>query len=513
MDNLFLNFTCNTSKVYYNSLKEFFDGYNNAADLIVSTIFAEYGLYGIVKHTATEENIIKYSDVRLNLQGSYIWSDLYEISDMLRCSYLYRTTYKSLSYMLSFNDTTFGKTMKCFKYDFIEYIQNHSKFIAYCDLETSGLLLYTNPEQALQKDKFVNMYNNALYDINQLHHKYKGRLSKTILSTLHEIRIIINTREINNETLITPINDRMFARCIPSFDKNEFNDIILNFDKCDINHLHHYMEIIYTNLSLLHVISSVDWLVLMQGKANCINCHTLLQEYITLERLEYLRFIEDTIHSSDTSIMKQELTKLNFLKKALRLLRNKNMLKHYSLNLLGYNSSIIIANATRLYNNNIKLITYADLLFVGFYDIVDKQYLPSYKYINSIIVKAEKDLKDFSANNVIDNIGKRILMKTTYTFCQSLKKVKRFSRWLRSIQHDDLQHQKEIQEGIDLIFGNVFDKDGQPSVCPICLDSSVERNETWWKIHPCAHTIHIDCYNELSANEHCVCPMCREKIT
>lgn len=513
MDSLYFNFSCNISKIFYDSFYEFSNGYSDAADLIVTTIFAKCGLYDVIRQTATEEVVLKYADVRFNLQSSYIWSDLYEVSSMLRCSYLYTITHKSLLHLSSINDNALNKITKQFKQELIEYIHSHSMFLAYCDIEKSGLFLYTNPEQALYKERFISMYQKALYDINDIYKKYRGKIPKVVLSSISDLRAVIDVREIYEEKLIITPYKKLLSKCLPNFDKNIFNEIMFNFERCDLVKLHQYMEVLYINVSLLHVIASFDWLITMQGPTNCRNCYTSLQEFMTIERLEYLKFIENIIQSEESGVMKQELTKLNFLKKGFRLLKNNQLVNHYSLDSLGSNGLSIIGSATRLYNSNIKLITYADLLFIGFYDVIEVCYLPSHEHIYSIIVAADRDLKEFQKKMNTDFLTNNMSIRTTYTFCQSLKKLKRFHRWLKHIQCDDLDEQSEVQQGFDLIFGDVSDNDGQPTICSICLDSSIERKDTWWKIHPCSHTIHLDCYNELCKKEHCVCPMCRVKIT
>lgn len=510
MEPLYSNFNCNTSKLFSNSFNAFSNGYKDAADLIVTTVFAKLGLYDIVKHTANEEDVMHYVDVRFNLRSSYIWSELSVISDMLRYSYLYTITHKSLSYLLLASDKSLNKTVLSFKDELIEYIRKHSMFLAYCDLEKSGLFLYINPRQSLPKELFLVPYNEALEDINRIYNRYNGKLSKVVLSSIHQIRSIIDVREIYGETLIILPHKSILSKCLPSFNKNTFNDIMFNFERCDLSTLHLYLEALYSNLSLLHVIDSLDWLLSMQGRTNCINCHKSVQEFITIERLEYLKFIENTILSHDSGIMKQELTKLNFLRKAFKTLHNEHLLRYYSLDSLGYNSLFIIGNATRLYNNNIKMIAYADILFMGFYDVIESSHLPSHEHIGKIIESAERDLKEFQTHTHTDFMTSNLSIKTTYSFCQSLKKVRRFYRWLQHVQCDDVHEQTQ---GLDLIFGTVNDSDGQPTICPICLDSSIDRKDTWWKLHPCFHTIHLDCYNELCKTKHCVCPMCRVKIT
>jgi hypothetical protein len=250
----------------------------------------------------------------------------------------------------------------------------------------------------------------------------------------------------------------------------------------------------------------------MQGKITCHNCFKPIQEFVSLERIEYIQLAHETIDSSDTPFLKQELMQLGFLRKALKVLKNNTLLQKYSLNSIGYNNMFVIGNATRLYLNNIKLITYADLLFVGMYDIIEKEYLPSHEHIYDIIRSAEKDLKAFQEIMKIDYMMLSLSIRTTHSFKQSLKKMKRFYKWLKQIQYDDLREQEEIQEGINLIFGDVVDNDGQPTQCPICLDSSNERKETWWKLQHCSHMIHLDCYNQLFETGHSNCPMCRIKI-
>ena len=505
-------FNCNVSKIFCDTFNHFAYGYENCADLIVTTMFAKYGIYDIIKTPTKEEDIMRYADMRFHLQLSYIWSDLSEVSNMLRCSYLYTNIHKSLSYLHLFNDDVLNETTKKFKNELIVYIQEYSKFLSYCDIEQCGLFLYTNPEQALEKDKFIILYKNASKALNDIHKKYQGKIPKVLLSSIQHIKTMICVRKIYGDTLIVQPSKYMLLKCLPTFDKTAFVDIIFNFQNCNLENLHLYLETIYSNLCLLHVVSSIDWVVSMQGKIMCHNCFKSIQDFVSIERLEYIKLATDTIESPDTPFLKQELTQLGFLRNALKMLKNEDILQHYSLNSIGYNNQFVIGNATRLYLNNIKLITYADLLFIGMYDIIEKQYLPSHETINKIITSAEKDLKAFQNTMKTDFIMYSVSIKTTHNFKQSLKKMKRFYRWLKQGQCDDLDEQKEVQQGIDMIFGDVLDNDGQPTICPICLDSSNERKETWWKLQPCCHMIHLDCYNKLFETEHVNCPLCRIKI-
>lgn len=510
MDSIFFN--CNVSKIFFDAFNDFSNGYLDAADLLVTTMFAKYGIYDIIRKPAKEEDIVRYADIRFHLQSSYIWSDLFEISDILRCSYLYTNIHNSLSYLHCCNDDSLKDTTKKFKTDLIIYIQQHSKFLSYCDIEQSGLFLYTNPEQALDKDKYTILYNNASKAINDIYKKYQETIPKILLNSIQQIKTLINVREIYGESLIVQPSKYMLLKCLPTFDKAKFIDIIFHFNKSTLEDLHLYLETLYSNMCLLHVISCVDWVVLMQGRIMCHNCFKSIQEVISVERLDYLKLVQNNIASPDTPFLKQELTQLTFLRKALKLLKNDTLLQNYSLTSVGHNNQFVIGNATRLYLNNIKLIVYADLMFIGMYDIIENKYLPPHEQIQKIISSAERDLKAFQDLMKTDFMMFSLSIRTTHSFKQSLKKMKRFYRWLKQLQCDDLEEQEEIQEGINLIFGDVVDNDGQPTICPICLDNSDERKETWWKLQPCCHMIHLDCYNKLFQTEHSQCPMCRTKL-
>ena len=504
------------SKVLRDTYTEFYNGYIDCSDLIVSTLFAKHGLYDIYKTKTNDVEANKYADLRYNLESSYIWSDLHDISDMLRCSFLYKHVYDSCLYIQWMSDINLNDMTKSFKRELIEYIQKHSAFLAYCDIECCSLFMYTNSNQALSRDEFIEVYRQAINDINQVYKKYQGKVPKVVLSILDRFRTVTDVREIyGDELVVEPQNLHSLKFKFDSLDKQLFNDVIMNLETCDLYSLHKHLSFVYSNLTFLHVISSVDWLLTMQGEISCKDCCVSLEEHVSFERLEYLKLFEDIIHSPTTSVMKRELSRLQFIKKSFRLIRNTHILQNYSLSSIGHNTQIIIRNSLRLYKRNIKLIVYADLLFIGYYDVLDKSKLPRHEDVKKIIDRAEKDLESFVDVMIVDVVMSKIINKTTHVFNQSLKKVKRFHKWLQSIRDEYYTEHIEMMNGINMIFGDVNDNDNQPIICPICLDDSNEKKETWWKINPCNHCIHLDCYNKfLSSNqsdEH-KCPLCRVKI-
>lgn len=506
-----ITYTCNVSKIFHDSIEHFSNGYNDCADLLISSLFAKQGLYDINKQFTTPYVLDKFIEDRSNFQSSYIWSDVHEISDLLRYSFIYTTIHRSASHINYMNDAPFNNIIKEFKKTIISYIQEYSLFLAYCDLESCGLFLYTDSRQVFPKEKFLDLYRQSTHDLNIIFKRFQGKIPKVVLSIIYNLRVLLDVRETHGETLIQEASMKNMNKLVPTFDRNIFDEIVLKIKECNLTELHNYLETLYNNLALLHVVSSIDWIITMQGTSMCKACSITLDEYMTTERLQYLNCVQDIFHFQDMSIMKHELFHMNFIKRAFKVVNDVELLENYAINHVGAYGQLVIANSTKLYLKNINLIVYADLLFVGYYDVIDKQYLPKHDVIEDIIIKAEKDLKECQNTLCLDIFMIRIMMRTTHAFRQSLKKLKRFHKWLKHIQCDDINEANEIRQGIEFIFGDVYDSDNQPTICPICLDNSEERKDTWYRL-TCGHGLHLECCNQLLSSDNFICPMCREKV-
>lgn len=489
----------------------FSDGYSTCADLLVSTLFAKYGLYNINKTKAHDWTIHHLTMARTNLQRSYIWSDLREISDFLRCSFLYRTAYESMGHTLWMNDNNFNDMTKNYKQSIIGFVQKHYEFLSYCDMEHVGVFLYSNSRQALNKELFLQCYKQADKDLYSIHKKYQSKMPKVLLSILEYFKTVIDVREINGEDMVMRLTDDN----IPNFPKLQPHTflVVSSLDQANIGQMHQTLELLYAQCAHLHVISSLKWLITLQGTNPRPNEFISIRDYISGAREQCISGLHSTLFNPTTPMMLQDLAKLPFISKVFKLIKDDQLLDHHTLSAIGYTVQMLIGNVTRLYLKNIKMMVLADILFLGYYDVLNKDNMPNYKDIEHMIQKAEDDIKNF--NVVTDNFTthrtiKSVAQPATRAFYTSLKKVKRFAKWLKSYQYDDTIEQETSSHTLALIFGDLTDKDGQATTCPICFETSSESKETWWQLASCGHSLHLDCYNVLCQAKHRNCPLCRE---
>ena len=504
--------TCVT-KFVADVFTEFSNGYSTCADLLVSTLFAKYGLYNINKTKAHDWTIHQLTMVRTNMQRSYIWSDLREISDFLRCSFLYRTAYESMEHTLWMNDNNFSDSTRKFKESIIVFVQKHHAFLSYCDMEHVGVFLYSNARQALTKELFLQCYEQADKDLFSVHKKYQGKVPKVLLSVLEYLKTVIDVREINGEDMVMHLSDDN----IPNFPKLQPHTflVVSSLDKANLGQMHQTLELVYAQCAHLHVLSSLKWLITMQGTNPSANDFISIRDYITGAREQCIKGLQSTLEKSTTPMMLQDLEKLPFINKVFKLIKDDELLDHHTLSTIGYTIQLLIGNVTRLYLKNIKMMVLADILFMGYYDVMNKEHMPNYKDIEHMIQKAEDDTKNFTDvtdNSTTHRTIKSIARPATRAFYTSLKKVKRFAKWLKSYQYDDVAEQEASSHTLALIFGDLTDSDGQATICPICFETSTESKETWWQLASCGHPLHLDCYNVLCKAEHRNCPLCRERF-
>lgn len=482
-------------------------GYLDCAELITSTLFAKYGLYNIHRSTAQSITMLKYAHVTSNLQRSYIWSDMRQVSELLRGTFIYRTTYESSQFITSMNDENFNDIVKGFKQCIIDYIIKHNAFLSYCDMEHVGLFMYTNSLQGLNKDMFLQCYNQANNDLIALYKQYQGKVPKVVLSILEYIRTIIDVREINGEDMIALPNQDNIPN-LPKLNVNELHLTISNIGKADLKTLHKSLEAVYIQCAHLNVISSMQWLVKVQGVNPCTRTFQSINQYISEERISLVKEFQKKVVQQQSYIMMKDVLNLPFVRKAVTLAGDNNLLSNYTLSTLGYTAELLLGNVTRLYLKHIKMLVFADLLFIGYYDVLHSSLLPNYQDIQILISKAENDLKALD-QTMLNTTMRSIVYPSLRSFTTSLKKMKRFHKRLMSSQTEE---DEGLADALALLFGDIRDQDGQVSVCPICFEDATEKCDTWWKLAPCGHTLHLECYNALCITKHNKCPLCRVDI-
>jgi hypothetical protein len=483
------------------------NGYTECAELITSTLFAKYGLYNIQKSKAHNLTIHNFTNVTLNLQRSYIWSDMHQVSDLLRSTFLYRRTYESSQFIIIINDENFNHMVKSFKQSITDYIVKHSAFLSYCDMEHVGLFMYTNSKQGLNKDIFLQCYNQANDDLMALYKQYQGKIPKVVLSILEYIRTIIDVREINGEEMIMLPNQDNIPK-LPKLDVNELRSTIHNIGRVNLKTLHKSMETIYIQYAHMNAISSFQWLIKIQGVNPCTNTLQPIDQYLSDDRLTLIKEFQKTVAQQSTPCMLQDILKLPFIKKALSVVNDNTLLSDYTLETLGYTAELLVGNVTRLYLKNIKMIVFADILFLGYYDVLHSSLMPNYRDVHALIRKAERDLEALE-QTMLSTTMRSIMYPSLRSFNTSLKKLKRFHKWLVSIQTDD---DEGVADALALLFGDSRDQDGHASICPICFEDASEQRDTWWKLAPCGHTLHLECFNALCKTKHSKCRLCRVDI-
>lgn len=432
---------------------------------------------------------------------------MHQVSELLRCTFIYRTTYESSQFIAMMNDENFNPVIKAFKQSIIDYMVKHNAFLSYCDMEHISLFMYTNAKQGLPKDIFLQCYNQANDDLMAVYRQYKGKIPKVVLSILEYIRTIIDVREINGEEMVVPTSSDNIPK-LPKLDVNELRSITQNIYKSDLQTLHNSLETMYVQCVHMNTISSLKWLIKIQGVNPCTNSLPSIRHYLSDDRLSCVTEFHKKVAQSSSPYMLQDILKLPFIKKAMSIVNDNTLLDDYTLGTLGYTAELLLGNITRLYLKNIKMIVFTDLLFLGYYDVLHTSLMPNYQDVNRLITKAENDLSTFE-ETMLDNTMRSIVYPALQMINKSLKKLKRFHKWLVSIQTDE---DVGVADALSLLFGDIHDQDGHASICPICFEDASEKRDTWWKLSPCGHTLHLECFNALCNTKHNKCPLCRVDI-
>lgn len=485
----------------------FSNGYTDCAELIASTLLAKYGLYNITQSKANGHTVHKFLNATRNLQQSYVWSDMRQVSELLRCTFLYRTTYESSQCINTIDDLHLNRNVKAFKQSLVGYILKHGAFLSYCDIEHVGVFMYTNPQQALTKDIFLECYNVANKDLHALYKQHQGKLPKVVLSAIEFLRTIIDVREINGEELVISTCDQNIPS-LPKYDLDEIHSIINKVDTDDLASLHKSLEAIYTQCAHINALASLQWLITIQGENPCTRTLQPIQHYLSQERMDIIKTFYRNVSRKSTPIMLQDVLKLPFIKRAVSVVNDNKLLSKYTLRALGHTAEVIIGNVTKLYLKNIKMLVFADLLFLGYYDVLHTRLMPNHTVVKALITKAERDLKSFDQTMLTASMLS-IGVSAIRSFNTGLKKMKRFHKWLVSVQTDE---DDGTADALAMLFGDTYDHDGNISICPICFDDAREKRDTWWKLNPCGHKLHLECFDALCATNHRDCPLCRTPI-
>jgi hypothetical protein len=505
MENVVIKMDVGLSQILKDTFLVFANAYHNYADLIVSSMFSNIGAYDIVPQISKLDKFAAFSDQIALLQGSYIWSDVQEVSIMLQHSFLYRVTHEGSRRMSYFNDEVLSKTMKRFKASLINCITEHGIFLANCDIEACSLFMYTNGGQAITKDVFASEFHKARSDLMKIHQDFRGKVPKVFNRILDDLQYIIDVRGNNAENLVLPATLTKWPK-FQKFQREEFVRAIKEVPSCSISELHNHLYIIYAHSIPFFTMSMFSWLIIMQG-SKASEAPSILETFDE-DLLENLLNFKSIMQEDCILYMRRELTTLPFMVNVLNIIDDTNFFQNYSYVLLGESPLCMIKQVHSLYKSNINALVLADILSVGFYDVIDTSKQVPHESVTSMLMKAKKDvdtiLECFEHNLYMFNIVKRSI----FVIEEAIKKISRYEKWLLYV-NDNVDN--TLHERVDILFGNVLDEDGYPRICSICLDTSEERNDTWFPLC-CNHIFHMECINNLLHSQMTTCPLCRKDM-
>lgn len=498
------------SKFVYDSLNAFTDGYIDCADVIASGMLYNLGMYDMYRSQAPNDRIVIYTNAVNKIHHSYIWSDLYEVSDKLRYSFLYKTTYEAVQSVIWMCDDPFTSEVKSFKEELVHFLREHAVFLACCDMEQCSAFLYSNGTQAISHDTFVQEYATTSSALRALFKKYDHKVPRIMMSIINVLMSVIDVREKWREELIVAPNIQLLPK-LDKLNESQFNAAMALIPSAGLNTFRSHLELLYTHLVPFHVISTLKWLITMHGHR--LDTMPSLLEYVGQDRVNTAKKFVHLMRGYHNNLcLKGEIVKLPFMTHIARLMDDQYFFEAHTLVYLGDTSITILGNAIKLYLRNVPALVMGDLLFAGFFDALIVEHHPEPQYIATLISKLQTDLEQFEYSTTSCTI-RCISVNATRTLQTCLKKLQRYYKKLLALRkvdnNDDLEDASSM---ISLIFGEVYDDEGNPQVCSVCLDNCHERKDTWWKL-PCKHMLHMECVAKLLQTKYTTCPLCRQSMT
>jgi hypothetical protein len=371
-------------------------------------------------------------------------------------------------------------------------------------MEYCGIFLYTNGIQALCKDEFLYHYRKSSASLDVLEKKYVRQTPRTVMTIFDDIRELINLREMYGESLIVPPDPYYLPR-VPYLSLDNFQDVLDTFNSSNLQETADNLEILYKQMIPLDIISRMKLFYDIQGKKQ-VN-QSSLSDYLG-SSLNYVLKFKQYICSDMCSRMKQQTMYMPIVKNVLEVSTNRCFLDQFSNESLGDTIGCLIGNVMKIYLKNVKLIVLADMLHIGYYSVMNDTCFPSIEQITQLLEKAKKDENAVKA--IFDkhhNIC--ILNRLLRVFQIAIKRVSRFHKKIYKLQVlDDDNGLFLSHDIISMIFGDVYDDDGTPTVCCVCLDNSCEKKDTWMQCSN-GHKLHYDCYNSTTKSAFKNCPLCR----
>jgi hypothetical protein len=479
--------------------------YVKHADFLVSCMFANLGVYGMVKSMSKDDNVVDsyYEHCFYEINTSYIWDNLFDLSAVLRQSVLYTVTTTATPHIFTIDDRKLSKGLIKFKKDVSAFMGKYATFLANCELE--GAEFYTVVNAAFSPfdaSQYETLNKQASIEIKKIFHTHKNTIPKVVMYVLDDIQHLVDVRHIKGEYVCSPTDFAMFPQ-FPRFTKQTFHEEILKFTVSNITNIIAPLVTIYRQLIPFHVLSQMQWLLTINGEKD--ESTSSVADKLNQEAIDGVRVFTRFLGSHALSPLKQELQNIPMLISVSELVENDIFFGHYSFDQIGWLVLHVFKVVHDFHQRHVKLLVLSDILFCGLYDAVSKEYQSDVDFVSKLVISCEQELpilyEELGRYKVMNNI-----MHTVGDYLHAaLKRVKRYERYLRNVSDTE-----ELPKYIDMIFGDVCDNDGSPCTCAICLDDAKDKKDTWFEL-PCKHLFHVDCVSDLVALElQPRCPLCRE---
>lgn len=500
------------SNVLHDSVIAFVTSYIECSDLIVSSMLAKIGVYNVAKVKLDKETKAVYRTKFNHALSSHVWSEYGHLSTSLQCSLLYTTLAYGERHISKLNDTCLSSTVRNFKIDMTSFIREHAFFISYCEVEKHELFMFTNGSHGLHHDVFLNLYESTRNNLDKLYEKYKGRLCKSIKGILDDFSFILDIRIQKDDRLCVHIENPTLCHFTKycKVDQQELKRIVTQLNKGSVIDVQSSLKKAYIMMMPFYVISDAKYLFVMQGSRK--QDQKPLNAFFTNNMIDNVYTIRETIQNFDGMYMLKEMIHLNFMNTIFHSLNDTEFFSEYSSDHLGEYSYCHITNILKFFVRNVDIIVLADLLAIGLYDMLGKDWQMNPLEVRSMIERTEYDVANMMEHLSECSTMQKMTIDALQQFTISLKKVERYYRWLVS-QDDDTEdkhsHPYTYHKLNDMLFGSMVDKEGEAMTCALCLDSAEESKDTWFTL-PCGHSYHMECINKLISNNISVCPLCRQ---
>lgn len=481
----------------------FESGYKMHANFIVSCMFANLGLYSIAENSSLQIDSV-YEQSSIDIYTSHVWYNLPVISSALKYSMLHTTVCKATPYTYIMDDKKLSKGLLNFKEDVAALMKKHATFLAYCDAERSELFGLVNGIYAYDKNMFDKCLTQTTKDIKTIYFRYKGKVPKVVMYILDDIQELVDIRSFTHGNLSHPTDFSWFPT-LPKFKKERFHESILKFTHGNLHQLMKPLKHIYRHCVPFYVLSHMQELFTIHGEKH--KDMDSIADKLNINAIESIRIFKRFMTTHGVAAIRKDIQYMPIFANAFDVIDNDTLFDDFSFEPIG---SFVLNTFTYINNflqQNIQIIVLSDLLHCGLFSAVSKQHQLDVEQISNAITSCE-----YSFERMYDEVNQySCLNSVTDTIIHhitcALKRVKRYEQYLRFITDTE-----ELPAYIDMIFGNVYDDDGSPTTCAICLDDSTERKDTWFQL-PCNHKFHFDCVEHLVCScDVAKCPLCRVDV-